>query len=389
MMLQAQIQPLTYRLIATVRDVASQNQQITPGRSLFVGSSSNCGFRLTGPGLSDIHCHISNDGGTLFVKDWMSASGTQINGQTISDQTELRPDDVVQIGDYRIAIEAVQEVVSEQAAAVAEPVSTEDPQPLACQDPAEHQESFQTDASQTFEPEPAHGRLDSAEPMGLEDDFFDFEEEETYDRETVALLHAEIEDLQSALAQRDAQRGCERCEARRDDEPEDPLIGGTDQVLQRMQELIDEANRSDERVTLLEELLQIAEEANRSREEEQKQLEAWVSDIENRIGKREDEHAAELEMLRTRLEEATDQQQKLQQKLRQAAQGGTAPKHYEETLENLQQSHRDLQESLARSQKERAALEKRLEQMSTDQESGLREERALIAQEQAKLSRMR
>src|SRR6056297_2430413 len=137
MMLQAQIQPLTYRLIATVRDVASQNQQITPGRSLFVGSSSNCGFRLTGPGLSDIHCHISNEGGTLFVKDWMSASGTRINGQPISEQTELHPNDVIQIGDYRIAIEAVKEVVSEQTVPVAEPASTEDPQPPGDPDPAE------------------------------------------------------------------------------------------------------------------------------------------------------------------------------------------------------------------------------------------------------------
>ena len=46
-----------------------------------------------------------------------------------------------------------------------------------------------------------------------------------------------------------------------------------------MQELIEEANRSDERVAILEDLLHAAEDASRSEIEERAQLEAWVGDI--------------------------------------------------------------------------------------------------------------
>ena len=65
----------------------------------------------------------------------------------------------------------------------------------------------------------------------------------------------------------------------------------TDQVLQRMEELIEEANRSDERAGLLEEMLHAAEDATRAERDERSQLEAWLTDIERRIGSREDEHA--------------------------------------------------------------------------------------------------
>ncbi|MCG8650513.1 MAG: FHA domain-containing protein, partial [Pirellulales bacterium] len=43
--------------------------------------------------------------------------------------------------------------------------------------------------------------VEDPESMDFDANFFDFAEEETYDRETVALLQAEIEALQSALAQ--------------------------------------------------------------------------------------------------------------------------------------------------------------------------------------------
>ncbi len=160
-------------------------------------------------------------------------------------------------------------------------------------------------------------------------------------------------------------------------------------MLKRMQELIDEANRSDERVAILEEMLYTSEEANRSEHEERQQLEAWVGDIEKRIGQREAEHAAEIEALKQRLEQSNQQQEHLQRQLRQAACSGSAPKQYEETLENLQASNVALQDQLLESQKQCSGLEQRLEQLSGEQESLLREERASIAKEQAKISRLR
>ena len=228
------------------------------------------------------------------------------------------------------------------------------------------------------------GESDSTE---FDAGFFDFEEEETYDRETVALLHAEIEDLQAALAQRDAEQFSQTTDQR--SSAPASLEDDSDTVLKRMQELIDEANRSDERVALLEEMLFAAEVASRSEQEERGQLEAWVGDIEKRIGQREDEHKAEIDALRHRLQESGLQQERLQKQLCQAAAGGRAPQRYEETLEQLQSSNVQLQDKLAESEKERLALERRLEQQAEEQERALRDERVSLAQEQAKVSRMR
>ena len=160
-------------------------------------------------------------------------------------------------------------------------------------------------------------------------------------------------------------------------------------MLQRMQELIDEANRSDERVAILEEMLFAAETAKRAEQEERVQLEAWVGEIESRIGQREGEQQAEVESLRQRLEAANQQQEQLQRQLQHAAFAGGAPKQYEQTLEGLQASNHQLQEKLAAAEKQNASLERRLAQASADQEVALRQERANIAQEQAKLSRLR
>ena len=162
-------------------------------------------------------------------------------------------------------------------------------------------------------------------------------------------------------------------------------------MLQRMQELIDEANRSDERVALLEEMLLAAEDANRSEREERSQLEAWVRDIEKKVGDREEEHAAELEALKARLQEAAEQQQRLQKQLRKAASGvaGDANEQYDQILESLQQKNRDLEEGLAEARKQSLALEKRLESAQGGADELLRAERAKLAKEQAAVSRLR
>jgi DNA repair exonuclease SbcCD ATPase subunit len=160
-------------------------------------------------------------------------------------------------------------------------------------------------------------------------------------------------------------------------------------VLQRMQELIDEANRSDERVALLEEMLHAAEDANRSEREERHQLEAWVGDIENRIGQREDEHHAEIGLVRNQLERSLSQQKRLLRQLKDAASGGDAASQYEHSLEQLQQSNQELQEALAEAQKESLSLQQQVERSGEQQEQLLREERAKIAQEQAKVARLR
>jgi hypothetical protein len=408
-MISEQTHSASLTLVATNQFGSTHRYELQPDQGVFVGSSANCGLQLQGDGLAGIQCHFTMEEGKLWIQEWMSAEGTRVNGQPITDKHQLHLGDLIQLGQHQIAVSdsrsAPGPIAGQPKQIPQDPTQQTDPQtesaqraddsgclPASTEIPRDIADGGRL-GSEGAAPETAvaeTGDSNASVSMDLEDDLFDFggdfEEEETYDRETIALMRAEIEDLQAALAQRDAERFDDSCE-----HPSDPRHAAdeSDEVLARMQELVDEANRSDERVAVLEEMLHASEDANRSEQEERHHLEAWVGNIEKRIGRREEEHLAEVEAFKQRLEESSVQIHRLQQQLRQAAHGGNAPQQYEQTLENLQKSNQQLQEQLAESQKRQASLEQRLEQASEEQERALGEERARIAKEQAKLSRMR
>lgn len=348
---------------------AAMTYELKPNSNVFIGSSSNCGFRLADESVSSIHCHLTHEQGKVHVKDWMSAGGTFLDEERIVDSTEVQHGSIIKVGTFSITLN-----------------DNVKPRTPSVPNELERNESNLQSVS------PAIDQLCENDSLfDLGDDFFDIEnadEEQTYDHATVALLRAEIDDLRCMLAQRDADAThCHRetTEFSATSDGEDT----SERMLKRMQDLIDEATHSDERISLLEELLHAAEDANRYEQEERTQLEAWVSDIENRIIQREEEQAAEVEALRGRLEEAAEEQRNLQRKLKQAAENGNAGKQYDETLELLQRSNDTLRGELAQSRKVQANLEQRVEQLSSVSEHALREERASIAKEQAKLARMR
>jgi pSer/pThr/pTyr-binding forkhead associated (FHA) protein len=387
-MISQQSHSATYTLSAADSIGATQQVVLQPEQSIFVGTSSNCGLRLSGNGLSEIHCRIALTDGELVIQDWMSAQGTLVNGEEIASETEIGAGDKISVGDCHIEVSTMEIAGSKQSI-----VQTEKPNVdnalLGQVATAENKSCEAAQAAETASESLPASSADT-EPCSLDipDDFFSFEEEATYDHETVALLHAEIEELQSALAQRDAELGIQCSEA-------SPVsanaseLDPSDKLLQRMQDLIDEANRSDERAALLEEMNLAAETANRAEKEERSHLEGWVNDIEKRLSQREDEHAAEVQTLKRRLHESDQSQVNLNRKLKEAAFRGGAPKQYEETLESLQSSNRDLQNELAESKRKSHSLEQKLSELSEQQERELREERASLAKEQAKLSRMR
>jgi pSer/pThr/pTyr-binding forkhead associated (FHA) protein len=207
-----------------------QHYQLDPDKGTFVGKSSNCGLQLRGDGLSDIHCHVCLEGGKLWVQDWMSEDGTRVNGEAISSKVEVKLGGVIQIGLHRIEVsdsppaarcDADQDTGDGQR----EPVVEEEPaaESIVEEEPVQELDHSQSPTSSLGDSQPKgdseclsqpSGRLpqerdadtEESESTGFDDDFFEFEEDETYDRETVALLQAEIEELQTALAQRDAAR---------------------------------------------------------------------------------------------------------------------------------------------------------------------------------------
>ena len=366
----------------------------------------------TQTGVAEIQCRIGFEDGKLYVQNWMSAEGTRVNGQPMSEKTEVGLGDMIQVGPYEIVVEGNSpesqgieppshdrndqrpDAISRESE-LAEPCTEPSPKPshTVLESFGGDDESSTADST-TLVADSTPLSRDTIEPSAadFDDDFFSFDEEETYDQETVALLRAEIEDLQAALAQRDAELHCQRADGSAEPSQAAATAGGQqppDEVLQRIQDLVDEANQSDERAAMLEEMLHSSEAANRSEQDERRELEAWVSDIEKRIGQREAEHAAEVEALRNRLEESKQQQSRLQHRIQDAAFVGSAPQHYEETLENLQTVNQELEEKLAESEKRRLAAEQQLEQRIGEQDRALREERASIAKERAKVSRLR
>lgn len=407
--------------------------ELSNDQGIFVGKSSNCGLQLDDENIGDIQCRIYMTDGKIWIQNWMQAPGTKLNGEEVDCDREVLPQDIVQVGSHKIKVDLVvkssplswtedthscEELVedcdlSELTSDLEEDVPGFDGNEAGnCY--TENYTSIDSSSDSITEPEigtladeqgsaelngsfvdqldtkDVHHTKGGVDPEIMDDDIdvFSFEEE-TYDRETVALLQAEIDDLRSALAQRDAEQ-TEEFDTRIDG-PSGFNEEAPDELLLRMQALIEEANSSDERVAMLEEMLHAAEDANRCEQQERTELESWVRDIEKRISQREEEHNAELNALHERLREASDHQDRLQLQLREVADSGgfNSNKQYAQMLEELQDRNQKLKINLVASEKKCRKLENRVGSTVTNEDDSLREERVKLAQEQAKVARMR
>ncbi len=391
-------QPTAVKLIAWHANGSIQSCALEANQAVLVGKSSNCGILLSGHDIADIHCRIGFEDGHLWVQDWMSATGTKVNGTPVTSKTQVGQGSVVEVGNYKIqlsragksGVEQENQLVDDQRVAALQ-ADTQSSHPacdrlktaVSCQIMDEQPTPARQDTE--VKPDQMEDRCQAPGSMECEDDFFS-DDNELYDRETVELLQAEIEDLRTALAQRDADTS-----SNAEVPPQTSAVAeDSEKMLHRIQELVEEANQADERVLILEEMLQAAEDANRAEVEERAHLEAWVGDIEKRIGQREQEHAAELDALRERLDSAGEQQSRLQRQLHQAAtSGNTVNQQFEETLEELQRDKSQLQDALDETKKELRQLQQQYENQAEQTEVALREERVKIAREHAEMSRLK
>lgn len=359
---------------------------LAPGRSVLVGTSKDCGFRLQGKRVSSCHCLLSLEDGTLWVQDWASTSGTLINGEPVTAKVVVDPTAELCVGEYQISVSFLS---SSPFGELRGHDTSDDDRHLSGEEKS-------ADRSGVDEVERFGATAENM--MWTQDELIgegEFQPEAldtgSFEQETIALLRDEIDALQGMLAERDAQLaelsdGADRSSANRDVEKGEEDSGI---LLARLEELLEEAACGDERVVVLEEMLRAAEEANQAEQEERNQLEAWVGDIERRIIQRDDLRNAEVEGLRGRLEEAIAERERVQHQLQQAASLGDAAKCYEETLDRLQHQNKSLQDKLAEMAAERAVLTKRLESTANQHDDAMREERAAIAQERAVVSRLR
>ena len=373
---------------------ANASFHLRSDHSVFIGTSNNCGLSLSGADIDDIHCYVRYEDGKLWVEDWMSKSGTLINGEPIAERTEVHLGDCIQIGSNQIALQSADPAIlaaGPRLAVAAAPII--DDNQLGLQVPSNRFDDDQAinsfdnhDIDRPVEYESIDQQASSPEARGRVNDFdisfFDPDEDETSENATIELLRAEIEHLQAALAQQDARLLNDLSDAQEAATAAPTATDGTaDLVLGRMQELIEEANRSDERAAMLEELLLAAEVANAAEVEERRQLEAWIDDIEQRLAQRDAEHQAEVEALQQRLTQAGQIHERLIQQLRQATANPSAPPFDPTYLEQLQHDYQQSQQELAESKRECAKLQQRLSQLAEEPQQAVREDRVRLAEE--------
>lgn len=73
--------------------------EITVGRA-----AEGVTFRLRERNVSRRHARFVRASGTVFVEDLGSTTGTRVNGERIGGRRKLRGGDLVQIGDYDVAV---------------------------------------------------------------------------------------------------------------------------------------------------------------------------------------------------------------------------------------------------------------------------------------------
>jgi len=73
--------------------------EITVGRA-----AEGVTFRLGERNVSRRHARFVHAGGTVWIEDLGSRTGTRVNGEGISGKRKLRAGDLVQIGDYDVAV---------------------------------------------------------------------------------------------------------------------------------------------------------------------------------------------------------------------------------------------------------------------------------------------
>jgi hypothetical protein len=70
-----------------------------------LGRSADADIRLDDRYASGFHARVFNRGGTYVVEDLNSTNGTLLNSQELHGEAELRPGDVIRIGDTELRFE--------------------------------------------------------------------------------------------------------------------------------------------------------------------------------------------------------------------------------------------------------------------------------------------
>jgi hypothetical protein len=365
---------------------------IEEGSSTFAGTGTHCEIHLDGDDVAAIHCMFSVVDGELKIQDWNTDGKTSLNGAALADESAFVDSDEVTIGSNRII--------------VGKPEGSAQPTPRASAEtvpfsPDENQEELQRELEKIRIENVELEKELAAEPNN--NDGADSLYDDPFASGDTELLRDEIESLTLELAERDQQV------AMLNQQLESGGGGGdmeeTTRLVSRMEQLLDELQTADERIRTHEELLRFSDEATQAEQEERRQLESWVNQIEDRVAAREDESKAETERLNGRVRDLLAQQKHHEQVLEKALQQRTSSGNgqSDELVESLQAQVRDLQAKWqdAQDECERLSQQTSADSASNDSESvdelkqkimqlelDASRERAEVARERAELAKM-
>lgn len=415
----------------------SVNFLLSPGKSVFAGVAKNCSLQLTGEDISPIHCRISFDGQSIRIYDWMSASGTFVDGQRIEGEVEVPSGSQLQLGSQTLRISGGDEACFLTPANSVQDRPSEGGQASGAEGIRESWSSGKA-AQAAFAP----SDLDADNPFGqdltLEPSRWASAEQDAETRQFEQQDPERIEghptdqsghDLDAGLDENPETRlvaqldnlehkledNLDRHSWNEDAWTSDPsftdwvqesaaeitlgdcpnsVVDGDDSGLvatmeTRIRDLVHEAELSDRRISVLEDLLLAAESAQSAQVEERQCLENWLQDIERKFGEREAEHLAVVQSMQHAAGERQAELQQLHQKLVNAAGAPDAQSEVRAALEELRAANQRLQEQLQASQERCRELEQQVAGGSADQTETLRVELAKLAQERAELARQR
>ncbi len=97
----------------TVLTGIASGQMFKVARNLLIGRAPNAELKLDDDGISRNHARIFYEGGTAWVDDLQSRNGTYVNGDKISERTELRDGDKIQVGRSTVLRFAYQDALDE------------------------------------------------------------------------------------------------------------------------------------------------------------------------------------------------------------------------------------------------------------------------------------
>ena len=394
-------------LVVLNEESQSTKFKLVEGVTAFAGSGKTCGILLGGEDVSHFHCMFCLNQGRLWVQDCETDGQTIVNGHPIKAEAVLSHGDHLTIGSNQIEVvlildasattgddfyddDVIESEVCEQS--VEQLGRREDPEfdSIDTRHCSRNQSNVSTDS---YDYEIARLNVDESSEAN--------EVAMPSDSDEVNFLRSEVEHLQSELSERDAELTTFRTQQFSNSDS-DCSEDNEDVVrlVNRLDELVEELQFSDQRHNDLAEFLRLSDEANQAEQEERRQLESWIQGIEQRVSQRAAESEAETARILVRnkdLQEQLNRAETYIRKVTQTASGNSSvPQAQNEMIQELRDRQDELTMRLTAANEENERLRQEFQEKNANHGDELRKLEQKIVEleldacrERAEISRQR